>query len=99
MKSISEVIWSEEAIRNLKDIIYWLELKWSFRELQKFSHKLDRQIEILKKQPFSFPVSRKTNVRRAVISRQTTLYYQIDDGILKIVSLFDNRMNPVKVNI
>jgi plasmid stabilization system protein ParE len=99
MASISSVVWSVEAINNLKEILEYLELKWTPRELKKFAQKLDHQIEIIKFQPLSFPLSKKKNVRRAVMTKQTTIYYEIRGVELQIVSLFDNRKNPKRLKI
>lgn len=48
MRNISKIIWSEEALNNLREIIDYLEWKWSERELKKFAQKLENQIEIIK---------------------------------------------------
>lgn len=99
MKNISKIIWSVEALKDLKEIFDYLELKWTEREMKSFARKLGRQIEIIKSQPLIYPQSRKKNIRRAVISRQTTLYYELSTDEIRIVSLFDNRKDPKKLTI
>ncbi|MBN2681091.1 MAG: type II toxin-antitoxin system RelE/ParE family toxin [Bacteroidales bacterium] len=99
MKNISKLIWSEEAINNLKEILDYLESKWTERELRNFAKKLERQIDIIKSQPLSYPKSKNKNIRRAVMTKQTTVYYGITKDSIRIVSLFDNRKNPKKLKI
>lgn len=99
MKSISKVVWSEEAVENLKGIIQYLEENWTEREIRKFAMKLEKQISIIKLQPLSFPKARNFDVRRSVLTKQTTIYYNVYQDILRIVSIFDNRQSPEKLKI
>ena len=59
MENISQVIWSEEAINNLKEIIDYLEWKWTERELMNFDNKLEWQVDIITKHPLSYSKSKK----------------------------------------
>jgi len=98
MKSIYKIIWSDEALRNLKSIIDYLENRWTEKEIGKFSKLLDRNLQIIEASPFLFPISDDfQNIRKAVLSPQTTIYYQIVDKEIHLISLFDNRQNPEKL--
>ncbi|MCW3789770.1 type II toxin-antitoxin system RelE/ParE family toxin [Plebeiibacterium sediminum] len=95
MENIYRLIWSEEAINNLKGIIEDLEHKWTRREIKKFAKLLDKQLIVIKSNPYLFAESEKSNgLRKAVLSRQTTIYYRIKDDEIRIITLFDNRQNP-----
>jgi len=74
MKNISKVLWTEEANKNLSSIIKYLEENWTNREIEKFLKKLDKHISIIQTQPDSFPKAKNYNVRRSVVTKQTTLY-------------------------
>lgn len=98
MENIYKLIWSEEALNNLKGIIEYLENKWTKREIKKFAKLLDKQINIIKTNPYLFAESEKSNsLRKSVLSRQTTIYYRIKDDEIRIITLFDNRQNPEKL--
>lgn len=99
MRNISKIIWSEEAVNNLRYIIDYLEHNWTEREVRKFVHKLEKLIDTIKNQPFAFPASKKMGIRRAVLTRQTAIYYEIFNDTIKIVTLFDTRRNPAKLKI
>lgn len=43
MKSTYRLIWSDEALNNLKYIIDYLENRWTKREIKKFALLLDKQ--------------------------------------------------------
>ena len=99
MKDSSRIIWSDEAVNNLREIIGYLELKWTEKELKKFGQKLEKQIGIIKGQPLAYPKSRKKSIRRAVMTKQTTIYYQIVRDAIRIVSIFDNRKDPKNLRL
>lgn len=95
MKSTYKLIWSDEALNNLKGIIDYLENRWTKREIKKFAQLLDKQLKLIEGNPFIFAESIKSNgLRKAVLSRQTTIYYRIIGYEIRIITLFDNRQNP-----
>ncbi len=95
MKNTYKLIWSDEALNNLKGIIDYLENRWTEREIKKFAQLLDKQLKMINDNPFLFVESDKSNgLRESVLSRQTTIYYRIIDYEIRIVTLFDNRQNP-----
>jgi len=98
MKNTYKFIWSEEALNNLKSIIDYLESRWTKREIKKFAQLLDKQLKLIKDNPFLFAESGKSNgLRKSVLSRQTTIYYRIINFEIRIITLFDNRQNPNKL--
>jgi len=98
MKNTYKLIWSDEALINLKSIINYLEQRWTKREIKKFSQLLNRQLELIENNPHLFAESDKSkDLRKAVLSRQTTIYYRIINFEIHIITLFDNRQNPDKL--
>lgn len=98
MKNTYKLIWSNEALNNLKGIIDYLENRWTDREIKKFAQLLDKQLSLIKDNPLLFAESDKSNgLRKSVLSRQTTIYYRIMDFEIWIVTLFDNRQSPDKL--
>lgn len=82
MESTYKIIWTDEALANLADIVDYLEHRWTKREIRNFAKLLDRQINIIQSNPELFPIS------------PTSIYYRIDNTEIRIVTLFDNRQNP-----
>ena len=98
MKNTYKLIWSDEALTNLKSIIDYLESRWTQREIKKFVKLLDQQLKLIQDNPLLFAESDKSNkLRKSVLSRQTTIYYRIVYFEVHIVTLFDNRQNPEKL--
>lgn len=95
MKNTYKLIWSNEALNNLKGIIDYLENRWTKREIKKFSQLLDKQLNLIEDNPYLFAESNKSNgLRKSVLSRQTTIYYRIINYEIRIIALFDNRQDP-----
>lgn len=97
-----KVEWTENAQDELNNIYDYLELNWTEKEIQKFSAILENSISSISIFPFMFPESRqKPNIRRCVLSKQTTMYYYVNQKlkIISILSLFDNRRNPNSLKI
>lgn len=64
-----------------------------------FVEKLDSAIEIIKNQPEIFPESKKgKGLRKCVITKQTTLYYRYNSEQINVVTIFDTRQNPNKLD-
>ncbi len=95
MKNTYRIVWSEEALINLKGIIEYLEKNWSEKELKKFAKLLDNRLSLISTNPLLFPATNhSTSIRMVLLSKFISIFYQPFDGYIRIVSLFDNRRNP-----
>ena len=100
MKNIYNIIWTREAVNNLDDITEYLLDFWSEREFKIFIEKLEKLLALISDTPTIFPASKKRkNLRRAVLSKQTTIYYSVESDAITIISLFNNRRNPDSLDI
>ncbi len=94
MDSDYKVFWTEEAINNLESILDYLQNKWTQREIDNFKRKLGKQIELIEKNPRLFPLSKHNNrLRKAVLSKQTTIFYELVGQIIYLVYLFNNKQD------
>ena len=94
-----EIIFSKNAEKSLIDLLEYLELKWSLKVRDKFISKLDKSIYLIQNDPEIFPKSQiNKNQYRCVLSKQTTLYYKHNSKRVSVLSLFDTRQNPIKIN-
>lgn len=81
MKSTFKIIWSDEALNNLKTIIDYLENRWTQKEITNFSRLLEKNLKLIENSPFLLPLSDDfQDVRRVVLSPQTTIYYRIEQN-------------------
>jgi len=100
MRSTYKLIWSDEALIGLKEIIEYLESKFSEKDVKKFVQKFDKQIRLIKSNPEIFSITPKSKtIRRTIVARLTSIYYRIDGDIIYLVSIYDNRKNPDNLKI
>jgi plasmid stabilization system protein ParE len=100
MKNSYRLLWSDEALSNLREIINYLENRWTHKEIGKFANLLEHQLKLIVSNPLLFPmVDKSLDLRKAVLSRQTTIFYRVKGFEIHILSLFDNRQNPAKLRI
>lgn len=98
MASEFRIVWSDEAVSNLESILDYLERRWTEREINRFKELLSKQLDIIRNKPELFPKSEiQPQLRKAVLSKQTSIYYLIRDRDIYLVFLFDNRMNPERL--
>jgi plasmid stabilization system protein ParE len=98
MDSEYKIYWTDEAIRNLESILDYLKSNWTEREINSFKKKLSRQVELIEKNPKLFPISSfNSRLRKAVLSEQTTIFYELSGKMIYLVYLFNTRQSPKKI--
>ncbi len=98
MASKFPIIWSEEAVSNLEEILEYLSNRWTQREINNFKTKLSKQLQLISQNPKLFPLSiSQPRLRKAVLSKQTTIFYEFKNSIVYLVYLFNTSRNPDKI--
>ena len=93
-----KLFWSNESLSNLDSIISYLESEWTEKELASFKRKLSKQLELIQKNPKLFPISKvQPRLRKAVLSKQTTIFYELREFEIHIAYLFNNRMDIKRI--
>ena len=86
-----KILWTVEAINNLDNILDYLNSRWSERETNSFKKRLSKLINLIKQNPNLFPISQfNPRLRKAVLSKQTTVFYEVSGQIIYLVYLFNN---------
>ena len=94
-----KIVLSKRASRNLDKLLEYLETKWSKRVKDNFIKKLDKSLLILQERPESSPKSEVVKgLYKCVITKQTTAFYKFDNKNIYIVTIFDTRQDPDKLN-
>ena len=95
---MKKIVLSKRASVRLEKLLEYLEQEWSLKVKDDFVKKLDKSLNQIQKFPESCP---KTDfvkgLHMLVVTKQTSLFYQFDSKAIKIVTIFDNRMNPAKL--
>jgi len=93
-----KVVISKIAERKIEKLFDYLIENWSFKVKSDFVKKLDKNISLIRSQPEIFPHSHKyPNLRKCVVTRQTTLFFKFTDKEIRILTIFDTRQNPDKL--
>ena len=93
-----KLFWSKESLSNLDSILSYPESEWTEKELVAFKKKLSHQLDLIEKNPKLFPVSNiNPRLRKAVLSKLTTIYYELKDFEIHIAYLFNSRMDIKKI--
>ncbi|WP_396217091.1 type II toxin-antitoxin system RelE/ParE family toxin [Flavobacterium sp.] len=88
---------SDRSLKEIKNIVAYLNLKWSERISDNFLKELKRNIDLIQVNPELFPVSEFEGLRKCVVSKQTSVFFIIKNDTIYIVSVLDTRQNPNKI--
>ena len=94
-----KLFWSEKALSDVQEILDFLSLHYTTREVRAFVRKLDKRINLISQSPKVFPVSTKKTIRKSVLTRHTVIYYKVDRDSIYIITLFATRKNPHKLKL
>lgn len=87
-----KLYWSDEAVKNLEDILNYLLENWSGKELENFKQSLSLQLDLIIRNPNMFPASTHIpRLRKAVLSKQTTVFYEVKGKAIFLAYLHINR--------
>jgi len=96
MKSGYNILWTDNALNELKKTIEYLETNFSNKELEKLSQKIESIVYLISQNPGLFCKSDKQGLYKVTILKFNTLYYRIQGDQIEILSFFSNRQDPQK---
>lgn len=88
--------WSDEAETTYIRILLYLEEKWTIREVRHFMARTEEVLGFIDKNPGIYPHSEKQKIHRAVVTTQVSLYYEVHEQKIILLSFSDNRQDPDK---
>lgn len=89
-----KIKWSDEAAFEFEQINNLIINRWTAKEAADFILKTESIIKVISTQPYLYPASNFNQIRRAVITKQTSVYYLIQEEEIYLVTFWDNRQNP-----
>jgi|SRR5690554_5096381 len=90
--------WSDESVRNLEDILEYLQENWSEKVVLNFKENLSKQLDLICRFPFIFPRSEyQKRLRKAVLSKQITIYYEVTNNEIFIAYIFANKQDIARI--
>jgi plasmid stabilization system protein ParE len=90
------VVWSPSALEEYSLILEYVEENWGLEAALNLLDATDQIISQIQEFPNLFPSSKKKDIRKAVVSKQTSLIYRVTEEQIQILHLWDNRQDPEK---
>ncbi len=85
------VEYSAQSLANALEITNYLRTKFSQLEIDNFHKTLLNFEQVVSLFPALYPESKKTKLRRAVLSKVLSVYYSVGKNKVYIVAIWDNR--------
>jgi len=92
------IFWTTEARQSYQGILEYLQEKWTEREIKNFIQRTDDVLAFIKENP-SIYQHIKPHTFKAVLSRQVTLYYKLEESRVVLEYFWDTRQDPEKLNL
>lgn len=87
-----EVKWTERSLSNALEIKAYLERRFSKKEIVRFEELLKQFENTVSNFPTLYPESHKQkSLRRAVVHKNTTIYYIFKEDKVTVIAMKDNR--------
>ena len=91
-----QLIQKKRFKNKLVKLLDYLESEWGFKVAKSFLKKIDVHLELISKQPFIGEMGGNKNVRSILITKHNRVYYKVEGDEIKILNMYDTRMNPKK---
>jgi len=89
--------WSDRALEENGKLLDYLLSEWGEEIALRIKEQIDNAAHRIQNSPEHFQVFIKSrNIRRCVISPQTSLFFRVHKKEIVIMSIFDNRRSPKK---
>ena len=96
-KPLPKVIYSKRSLANVRTIRGYLLYKFTQREVDNLYNMLSAFERVIVEFPQLYPlIANSDNIRRAVLSKQLSVFYTCKKDSLFITAILDNRMNTFK---
>lgn len=89
------IFYADRFNESFNYVYQFINEKFGISFANSFVVKAERKIELISKNPFIYKSSVfGENIRVAIITKQTTLFYQVFDDKIILLFLWDNRQKP-----
>ncbi|MEN0047751.1 MAG: type II toxin-antitoxin system RelE/ParE family toxin [Bacteroidota bacterium] len=86
------IVWSPASKDEYAELLSYIESELGLEAALKFLDKTEMVIKTIETFPLSFPTSEvKPEIRKAVITKQTSLLYRIHKNNIQLLHFWDNR--------
>ena len=90
-----EVVLTPRAKETFIATILQIKDKWGDNSANKFVENAYNVLDTIAQQPFLFKAYQEENVRKAFITKQTSLIYRVTTDRIEVLFFWDNRQEPI----
>ncbi|MFN0035908.1 MAG: type II toxin-antitoxin system RelE/ParE family toxin [Saprospiraceae bacterium] len=95
-----KVVWSPDAREEYDEILQYLVSEYGMNPALKMLDKIESILGHITAYPRAFPFSPlRPDIRKAVVSLQTSLLYRVTDTEIQLLHFWDNRQDPKKMEL
>ena len=93
-----DVVFTDEADDTFDSIGNQILKRWGERELLNFRRRVYDVVEVISRSPLIFrSVSNNDNIRKAVVHKNCSMFYEIKEQRIDILFFWDNRQDPISL--
>ncbi len=90
------ITFSPLALEHLASLTDYIAEEWGTKASEKFKSNIKRTLKVISSQPYLAKASSlDADIRKAIISKQTSLFYQIHKEHIELLFFYDNRQEPI----
>ena len=90
------IYYTPRSRETLTSVYNFISNKFGINTADKFALKAEKVVELIAGYPFMFKATAiDKNVRVALISKQTSLFYRVTDTSIHLLFFWDNRQEPL----
>jgi plasmid stabilization system protein ParE len=94
-----KVVWTNHALNELGAAFTYIEENFTNKEARALALEIERVLHYISINPYLFPESTTTQVRRVVLMKYNTMYYRIAGKHVEVLAFFSNRQNPENLKL
>ncbi len=93
------IFWSPRSEAEFIEVLTYLESEFGINIAVRCMEDVEQILDYISEFPFAFGSYEDESVRRAVVNKQLSIFYLINEGIVELLSFWDNRRDLEKLII
>jgi plasmid stabilization system protein ParE len=89
-----EIVFTPTGKETFLSITSFINQKWGDKSAEKFVEKAYKVLDTISGQPHLFKAYQENDVRKGLISKQTSVVYRVLNDRIEVLFFWDNRQEP-----
>ncbi len=95
-----EIEWTKRADREFDNIIEYLSKEWNYSVKNNFMESFYNKLDLISLFPeIGVSISKEKKIRGTLVTEHIRIYYRIMNKKIILITLFDTRQDPIRLNI